>query len=168
MEIITRAQALERGLKRYYTGEACKRNHVSERCVRSYQCVMCINEDTKKDNRLHRTQRRETARKYRSGRPEIDMICRARRRAKIKGIPFELTVNDITIPEMCPVLGIPLKVNVGQRKPSANSPSLDRIRPELGYVVGNIAIISHRANTLKNESTLDELKLILSWVERNC
>ena len=42
-----------------------------------------------------------------------------------------------------------------------SSPSLDRIIPSLGYVKGNIRVISFRANTLKNNATLSELELIL-------
>jgi hypothetical protein len=41
MEIITRAQAKARGLKRYFTGEACKRGHVAERSVASHGCMDC-------------------------------------------------------------------------------------------------------------------------------
>ena len=38
----------------------------------------------------------------------------------------------------------------------------DKIIPSLGYIENNIAIISQRANTLKNNATLDELKIIVN------
>jgi len=41
MNIITRAEAKEQGLKRYFTGKPCKHGHVSERLV-SAQCVECV------------------------------------------------------------------------------------------------------------------------------
>ena len=56
---------------------------------------------------------------------------------------------------MCPVLGIPLVI--GEGACSDNSPSIDRIIPELGYVKGNIKVISRRANRIKNDATPDEL-----------
>ena len=38
-----------------------------------------------------------------------------------------------------------------------NSPTLDRIVPELGYVPGNVAVISWKANRLKGNNTDPEL-----------
>lgn len=40
-EIITRKEALERGLKRYFTGKPCKHGHVSERKIGSGMCLSC-------------------------------------------------------------------------------------------------------------------------------
>jgi hypothetical protein len=40
-EIITRAEAKTRGLKRYFTGKPCKRGHVVERRVSSSGCPEC-------------------------------------------------------------------------------------------------------------------------------
>lgn len=44
MKIITRTEAIESGLKRYYTGEPCKRGHNAERFTISYACVECNKE----------------------------------------------------------------------------------------------------------------------------
>ena len=44
MEIITRKQAKELGLKRYFTGKPCKRGHVAERRVSSRRCLECAAE----------------------------------------------------------------------------------------------------------------------------
>ena len=49
-----------------------------------------------------------------------------------------------------------------------DSPSLDRIVPELGYVKGNIRVISNRANHLKSDATLEEHRKILLDAEANC
>ena len=43
-EIITREQAFELGLKKYYSGNACKKGHVGLRWVTSNICVDCIRE----------------------------------------------------------------------------------------------------------------------------
>ena len=41
----------------------------------------------------------------------------------------------------------------GEGKVGPRSMTLDRIIPELGYVAGNIAVISHLANTIKQNCT---------------
>jgi hypothetical protein len=85
--------------------------------------------------------------------PERSMVSWARRRAKEEGVPFDLTADDIVIPTHCPVFGIPLYRGAGIGGHCFNSPSLDKIIPERGYVRGNIAVISHRANMLKSNET---------------
>jgi hypothetical protein len=46
-----------------------------------------------------------------------------------------------------------------------NSPSLDRIVPELGYVEGNVVWISNRANILKRDATWEELQRVAEWLK---
>ena len=48
-----------------------------------------------------------------------------------------------------------------------SSPSLDRLVPALGYVKGNVQVISWRANKLKGEGTAEDHRLIAEWMERN-
>ena len=43
-------------------------------------------------------------------------------------------------------------------KDKQKSPSLDRIIPEKGYVKGNIIVVSLKANTMKNNATIEEIK----------
>jgi hypothetical protein len=80
------------------------------------------------------------------------LIQGAKQRAKKHGIPIDITVEDIVIPEFCPYLGVKLVPFSGW-----NSPSLDKINPQLGYVKGNIQVISTKANTMKNDATREEL-----------
>ena len=87
--------------------------------------------------------------------------CNVKKRAKQKNILFNLDIKDIPqIPEYCPILCIKIKSNT-INSPLDSSPSLDRINPKLGYIKGNIRIISNRANRIKSDATLNELKLIL-------
>lgn len=92
--------------------------------------------------------------------PEIRTIYnRIKQSAKRRNIPFDLTItelNNLTFPITCPVLGIPLKFNREQLQD--NSYSIDRIDSSLGYTIDNIEVISWRANRLKNNATLEELK----------
>jgi hypothetical protein len=89
------------------------------------------------------------------------MVYNARTRAKAAGVPFTITVDDIYIPSHCPVLGIPLVRNPKGGGP--DSPSLDRIDPEKGYVPGNIVVVSNKVNTIKSTATLEELRDIASF-----
>jgi hypothetical protein len=41
MQIISRAEAKAKGLKRYFTGKPCKHGHVAERQVSNATCVEC-------------------------------------------------------------------------------------------------------------------------------
>jgi hypothetical protein len=48
---------------------------------------------------------------------------------------------------ICPITNVPFKPGVGKVGPT--SMTLDRIDPTGGYVRGNVAVISHLANTMK-------------------
>ena len=88
----------------------------------------------------------------------------AKKRAKIRNVPFDLSPDDIVIPEFCPVLGIRLSLNRGGGF-KASSPSVDRRIPSLGYVKGNIRVISYRANEIKRDASLEELKMLVRFLE---
>ncbi len=91
---------------------------------------------------------------------EYRMLTRAKSRAKQNNIPFNLELTDIVIPEKCPLLGIPIEIQP-KKGYHPNSPSLDKIIPEKGYIKGNVWVISNRANTLKNDASLQELELLV-------
>lgn len=98
--------------------------------------------------------------------PEQYLWRAAKQRAKKFNLPFTIKPSDISIPKICPVLGIPLQIRVGHGRPMDDSPSLDRFIPKLGYVLGNICVISNRANALKKDGTPEEFKLLLEWLQR--
>lgn len=89
---------------------------------------------------------------------EYTMWNKAKHRAKVKGMDFNLKVEDITIPDVCPLLGIPLFTSKKHAKD--NSPSLDRIDNNKGYTRGNILVISFKANRIKSTSSLEDLELL--------
>lgn len=93
---------------------------------------------------------------------EMRMLCNARSRAKRLGLPFDLVISDIVIPEVCPVLGIDIVKNGGKNNP--NTASLDKFVPELGYVRDNIHVISWRANWLKQNASLEEAEKLAAWM----
>src|SRR5687767_7316355 len=51
---------------------------------------------------------REQRKEYDSGRRRERLLGEARKRAKAKGLLITITVDDIVVPEICPVLGIPM------------------------------------------------------------
>lgn len=94
--------------------------------------------------------------------PENRLLSSAKTRAKKRGLEFNLELEDIIIPEHCPVLGLKLEQG-GFNSP--NSPSLDRVDNSKGYVKGNVRVISHRANSIKRDATLEELQAICEYMK---
>lgn len=83
-----------------------------------------------------------------------------------RNIPFDLSPTDIDtigIPISCPVLGIPLHFH--RNNVQDDSISFDRIDSSKGYSVDNLIVISYRANRLKSNATLDELKKITHFYQ---
>lgn len=87
--------------------------------------------------------------------PAWGMHKRIKSRAKRRGIPFDLDPEDIVIPDVCPVLGIPIGIRDGSQR--GDSASIDKIIPQLGYTKGNIIIISMLANRIKTNATPDQI-----------
>lgn len=92
------------------------------------------------------------------------MLKAAAQRARRKQLEFDLKLTDIEVPSHCPILGLPLHKNANVAGP--NSPSLDRIDNNKGYVVGNVAVISKKANNIKSDATLEELEAVVAWLKR--
>ena len=97
--------------------------------------------------------------------PKRQMIVNARARSRRSGLEFRISEDDIVIPEVCPVLGIPLVVG-RHKQPSDNSPSLDRMDNLRGYTPDNVCVISWRANSLKGNATVEEVEKILAYMRR--
>ena len=92
----------------------------------------------------------------------VHMWRSARTKAKNKGMEFSIIVEDIIIPEMCPILQVPLVF--GTKDHYEFSPSLDRKDNTKGYIPGNIVVMSKKANTMKNCATKEELVLFADWI----
>jgi hypothetical protein len=84
-------------------------------------------------------------------------------RAKVKRIPFDLTIDDLELPDKCPILGLRLQFNTVEA--DDNSYSLDRIDNSKGYTKDNVQIISLKANILKSSGTLDQLIKMGEWAK---
>jgi hypothetical protein len=105
----------------------------------------------------------EYLRKWKAKHREKTLFQQAHYRAKTKKIPFDIEISDIIIPEICPILQIPLKKTIdGDRQ---HSPSLDRIDNDKGYTKGNIQVISNKANSMKHAADKKELQNFAQWIK---
>lgn len=121
-----------------------------------YECKSCVKANTNNEAK------REYNRQWRSTHPERAMLNAARARARASGLAFNIEVSDIVIPDICPALGIP--IFRGERS-NPNSPALDRVNNHLGYVKGNVVVVSHRANTIKRDASVAELRALADFYE---
>jgi hypothetical protein len=85
-------------------------------------------------------------------------------KCRTKNIPYNLTKEyiDAITPTHCPVLGYELVRNKG--KVAYNSISIDRIIPSKGYTIGNVQVISNKANSMKQDATPEELLMFANWI----
>lgn len=96
------------------------------------------------------------------------MVKRAKDRAKLKNVEFNITWEDIEYVDICPILEIPLNwgetSNEGGR--NIDTPSLDRINPSLGYIKGNVKIISTLANMMKSSANREQINLFCKNINK--
>jgi hypothetical protein len=88
--------------------------------------------------------------------PEYLLWYRAKQNSKEHNREFNIDIEDIIIPLHCPYLGIELLTN-RENCYSHNYYSIDRIDSKKGYVKGNVQVISRLSNTMKSNSTIEEL-----------
>lgn len=95
---------------------------------------------------------------YKNTVPEIRLFSSARARAKNANLEFSISLEDIIIPENCPLTGEKLNTIIGMGL-NWNAPSVDRIDNSKGYIKGNVWIISRLANTMKSIANKLQLKI---------
>lgn len=159
------------------------KNRICEICNNSYtptgtkqkSCSTCKTAFRKKSMpgwrttyyKNHPDKNKITQQEYFQKHPEMHRYWGIKKRCKDKGLPFDLEPEDVISPDFCPILGIPLFRNVGGNRPTANSPSVDRLIPSLGYIKSNIQVISQRANIMKNDASPEELLKFADWIYKN-
>lgn len=81
-------------------------------------------------------------------------------RAKKYGLPIDISIKWLEANAVleCPLLEIPLVYNA--EKSLRNSASLDRKDSTMGYTKDNCRVISHLANRIKSNATVDEILLL--------
>lgn len=148
------------------------RRSVCKKCA-VVRVLRCPNrEETQRRSNERKEERRKNDPEYREYLSNIDkkyyksekgikmkLLERARERCRKKGYDYDLTIDDIELPEKCPLLEIPLKP--GDRYDYMDSYSLDRIDNSKGYIKGNVRVISTLANAMKNCATQEQLYLFI-------
>jgi hypothetical protein len=169
---VSMSDARRLGLPMYYTGRPCKSGHVAPRYVRSGSCSECHRVATAKhraDGR-HRVAFAVWYRRKRAANPEYFLHQAAKRRAKLYGIPFDITPDDVRrvwpSDNRCPITLQPFDEIRNGRGRKPNRPSVDRIDPARGYAADNIAVISMRANLIKRDVTDPAVfRRLADWLE---
>lgn len=153
----------------------CKKCGTSVRYASNSGCLQCSKDSNKSASaKKHRENyykknkeiiHEKNRKKYRENeRYAYAMVKRTEHRAMEKNLPFDLSVSDIVIPEFCPILNVKLEIAKGGENRD-NSPSIDKIDPNAGYVKGNIQIISMKANRIKTNATISDIEKVLEYLK---
>lgn len=124
------------------------------------KCMFCHKADLKNYSKTHGM----------TNTLEYRIFSTSKTRAKKRNLDFNLELDDIFIPDFCPVLNIKIDKRLfkhSKRRPLDNSATLDRIDSSKGYIKGNIAVISYLANSIKNEGNADEHDAIATFIENH-
>lgn len=183
-----RKAALLRGDKKYSTGLPCLRGHLGLRYTSSGLCTVCEKQRSRRRDRSgyipdpvkvakYRKKWNNSAKgkavklKWRRNNAKrawaSTCVSQARLRANKYSVPFNITkeyVLSIT-PDKCPVFGTPFMF-MGNKRPTDRSATLDRLVPTLGYVRGNVVVVSMKANRIKSAYAADDVLLVGSWFSK--
>lgn len=111
--------------------------------------------------RNHLDRRNAYYQNWRRQNPEAYLLSNAKQRAIKRNIPFDISESDIKVPEYCPVLGVKLTFAHGRQRDC--SPSIDRIDNEKGYVKGNVIVVSFKANKIKCDCDVDDIRKVYEF-----
>jgi hypothetical protein len=130
--------------------KSCKRIIQKEIRERTKDRVSKQRKDRLKTDLIYKNHISEQKKAYYWKNIETRLFYATRSRCKRRNIVFLIGKNDITIPEKCPLLGVSFDRD-------RYSPTIDRLIPSLGYIPGNVQVISKKANTMKNDASFEEL-----------
>jgi hypothetical protein len=71
-------------------------------------------------------------------------------KCKKEGVSFDMRPEDIQVPAVCPFTLLPFDFSGSHGR---QAPSVDRIKPDRGYIRGNVRVISLQANSAKCDIT---------------
>ena len=127
-----------------------------------------INEHKREYYQENKEKISEQAKQYRLENKEMWMCTASKVRAKQKNLPFNLSTEYLKEiwPEdnKCPALGITMKK--GDFCVTDHSPTLDRIIPELGYIKGNVQVVSALANRIMSDATVNQVMAVAKHYEK--
>ncbi len=183
----SKSEAIATGALFYSSDKPCRKGHESKRYTKTGHCFYCCREKAVEWQHANRERHNEHVAAYAKRKPQTgatatkkhrnkmkgdpewlmrQRLSTAKTRAKQKGLAFDLTLEYLIsiIPEdhKCPVFGTDFDFT---GEDEDRIPSLDRIDNDKGYVQGNVWLISWRANNVKKDSSLNELKMLVEAIE---
>lgn len=153
---MTRAEAKALGLTLYTSDKPCRKGHTTPKHIRE-GCLEC-----KKAKRI----RHKLKHPEKTWAEEIIRQARYRAARANPPVPHTIKASDVVsiLTEQCPVFGTPF-VFKGNKRMIPESPSLDRLDPKLGYVPGNITVISVKANLIKSAYGSEDILKVGEWLK---
>lgn len=152
---------------RYKVCVHCDSDFIQETPGQKYCSVRCktagskIVKKSKTFNKEVRLKRAKSCAAWKAENYLKSRISALKHRALKENVFFDLTEQDFTVPEICPVLGIPMD---GRDK--NHQWSFDRLVPALGYTKENVRVISMKANRIKNNASLEDLEKIVEYLKK--
>lgn len=95
--------------------------------------------------------------------PVSRMLMNSKSRARQYKLEFNITLKDVPIPKLCPLLEVPLILGTAENYEF--SPSIDRIDSTKGYIKGNVRVISLLANRMKSNATKEQCVLFAKNIQ---
>lgn len=172
----TRKEAKKIDSKEYFTGNPCQHGHIAVRRTDNGACTSCQSISRKEmyASGWRQKYNPEAAKKKHTKWVEknpkehwvIRAVGRAKKRASANKIPFDITVEYIEsiVPDKCPIYGTKFNF-LGNKTSRPESPSLDKIDASKGYVMGNVAIISMKANVIKQNASSEDIFKVANWLK---
>lgn len=117
----------------------------------------------------YQSEHREEAREYQAVKradPKQRMsllMADARKRCRQNGVQLDASMQRLygAVPLSCPCCANPLDYS---RTNLDRSPSIDRIRPNVGYTFANVRVICARCNLLKSNASVSELEAVIAYM----
>lgn len=125
---------------------------------------MSLNQDQRayRATEQYKINYREWSKRWRRLNPEKTLYRSCKKRASREGLDFNIDFEDITIPSVCPILNEEL-VSFGEDR--RYWPSVDRVDNTLGYVKGNVRVISYKANMMKSDLLIWQVENLLDYMK---
>ncbi len=128
--------------------------------------MACVQEEERSRKRKNPAKVRAGFKKWRDARRGHALVSVARNRAKKRGLPFDLSAEDIQArveAGRCELTGIPFDLTV----PWAwNSPSLDQMVPGKGYTQENVRVVLFALNVMANTWGPEKIMVIAAAISQ--
>jgi hypothetical protein len=160
----SRDEALEAGVRYFFTNKPCAHGHLVPRYTSNKSCIACAKRAGRAYRKKHPDYSKDYIKSWRGKNQLRSLLINVKHRAKQDGIFFSLHYSELTIPETCPCCGTHMRANDGIL--GDDSLTLDRADKSGGYTTGNVDFICHRCSRLKSDATADELEMIAGWIRR--